>query len=64
MLLVQSWVAIVFASLSIGIFIALAVEEEKQLHARFGEGYTEYCQDVPRFNIIVGLLRQMKSSNK
>jgi len=27
MLLVQSWVAIVFASLSIGIFIALAVEE-------------------------------------
>ena len=63
MLLVESWLAIVFASLSIGIFIALAVEEEKQLHARFGEGYAEYCQDVPRFNIIVGLLRHMKSSN-
>ena len=63
MLLVQSWVAIVFASLSIGIFIALAVEEEKQLYARFGEGYAEYCQDVPRFNLIVGLLRYMKSSN-
>ena len=44
--------------------VALAVEEEKQLHARFGEGYAEYCQDVPRFNVIVGLLRQMKSSNK
>jgi len=62
MLLVQSWVAIVFASLSIGIFIALAAEEEKQLHARFGEGYADYCQDVPRFNVIVGLLRYMKSS--
>lgn len=62
MLLVQSWVAIVFASLSIGIFIALAVEEEKQLHARLGEGYADYCQDVPRFNVIVGLLRYMKSS--
>jgi protein-S-isoprenylcysteine O-methyltransferase Ste14 len=38
---VEFWVAIVFASLSTGIFIALAVEEEKQLHARFGEGYVE-----------------------
>jgi protein-S-isoprenylcysteine O-methyltransferase Ste14 len=61
MLLVQSWLALVFASLSIGIFIALAVEEEKQLHIRFGEDYAEYCQDVPRFNVIVGLLRYMKS---
>jgi protein-S-isoprenylcysteine O-methyltransferase Ste14 len=57
MLLGQSWVAIGFAALSIGSFIALAVEEEKQLHARFSEGYAEYCQDVPRFNVIVGLLR-------
>ena len=63
MLLVQSWVALAFASLSIGIFIALAVEEEKQLHVRFGEGYAEYCQDVPRFNVIVELLRYVKSSN-
>jgi protein-S-isoprenylcysteine O-methyltransferase Ste14 len=63
MLLVQSWVALMFASLSIGIFVTLAVEEEKQLHARFGEDYAEYCQDVPRFNLIVGLLRYMRSSS-
>jgi protein-S-isoprenylcysteine O-methyltransferase Ste14 len=38
MLLVQSWLAVVLAALSIGSFIALAMAEEKQLHARFGEG--------------------------
>ena len=63
MLLVQSWLAVVFAALSIGSFIALAMAEEKLLHARFGEGYANYCQDVTRFNVIVGLLRHMKSSN-
>jgi len=63
MLLAQSWVAVVFAAFSIGIFIALAAEEEKQLHVRFGGDYAEYCQDVPRFNVMVGLMRYIKSSN-
>lgn len=56
MLLVQSWVAVVLAAFSIGIFITLVVEEEKRLHVRFGEDYVEYCQDVPRFNVLVGLM--------
>ncbi len=63
MLLAQSWVAVVFAAFSIGLFIALAAEEEKQLHVRFGGDYAKYCQDVPRFNVMVGLMRYIKSSN-
>lgn len=61
MLLTQSWLAVVFATLAIGGFIALAAEEEKQLYIRFSRDYAKYCQDVPRFNIIVGLIRYLKS---
>jgi len=63
LLLAQSWVAVVLTTLSVGIFMALAVEEEKQLHVRYGRDYAEYCQDVPRFNVMVGLMRHIKSSN-
>jgi protein-S-isoprenylcysteine O-methyltransferase Ste14 len=63
MLLAQSWIAVVLAAFSIGVFIALAAEEEKQLNIRFGGDYAKYCQDVPRFNFIVGLMRYIKSSN-
>lgn len=60
MLLVQSWLAVVLATFSIITFIALVVEEEKQLVVRFGGDYAEYCQDVPRFNVILGLMRYIK----
>jgi protein-S-isoprenylcysteine O-methyltransferase Ste14 len=63
MLLAQSRVAVVLAAFSIGIFIALAAEEEKQFHVRFGGDYAAYCQEVPRFNVIVGLMRYIRSSD-
>jgi len=59
--LAQFWIAFIFAAISISIFIAISIEEEKHLRARFGDEYAEYCQDVPRFNVIVGLMRYVKS---
>jgi protein-S-isoprenylcysteine O-methyltransferase Ste14 len=55
-LVTQTWLAAVFGAVSIGLFIAFAVQEEKLLIARFGESYLAYCRRVPRFNLIAGLV--------
>jgi protein-S-isoprenylcysteine O-methyltransferase Ste14 len=55
-LLSQAWPALVLGALAVALFYALAVEEERQLAARFGDSYLAYCRRVPRFNVLAGLL--------
>jgi protein-S-isoprenylcysteine O-methyltransferase Ste14 len=60
----QAWPAAVLGALSVALFYALAVAEERQLVARFGDGYIEYCRRVPRFNLLAGLLRRTTRSRE
>lgn len=39
----------VWAVLSLPVLYAIVVFEERELHARFGPAYAEYCRHVPRF---------------
>lgn len=35
------------------------IEEEKRNIEKFGEGYKDYIQRVPRINLLVGIIKQM-----
>ena len=59
-LLKQHWAITLLAPLVLGLFVALAMQEEKVLRARFGQSYTAYCQRVPRFNVALGLIRWIR----
>ena len=56
-LLSQHWVAVLLVVIGITFFILQAIHEEKYCLAQFGESYDYYLQRVPRFNIILGLIR-------
>jgi protein-S-isoprenylcysteine O-methyltransferase Ste14 len=59
-LLAQNWLALVLAALGIGAFYLQAVEEEKDCLLRFSEAYERYRQRVPRFNVVLGLMRRLR----
>ena len=41
-----------------------AVTEERKLVKIYGENYLNYSKRVPRMNLILGLLRKLKSKDK
>ena len=55
-LLSQHWVAALFAVIGVTFFYLQAVREEEYCLVKFGEPYEQYLQQVPRFNIILGLM--------
>ncbi len=60
----QSPVAGALAAFSIACWVAVAVEEERHLRSRHGEAYSAYCAEVPRFNVVAGLLRCVRSPRR
>ena len=56
-LLSQHWLALLLAAVSITLFYLQAASEEKYCLARFGGAYEGYLQRVPRFNVVLGLVR-------
>ena len=56
----QYWVVHLLTSLSIAFFYIQAVQEEHYCAARFGEPYNQYFNRVPRFNIIMGVWRNLQ----
>lgn len=62
-LLRQHWAIILLAVLGSVFFYLQVVEEEKTCLSKFGEAYRQYCQRVPRFNFILGLIRILFRSN-
>jgi len=59
MLLSQRWPTVVVGIAGIVLFRHYAIAEERILGRRFGAGYAEYCRRVPRFNLVLGLARQV-----
>ena len=56
----QRWLALALAAVGVGGFYLQAVEEEKECLARFGQAYERYRRRVPRFNVVLGLVRRLR----
>lgn len=56
-LLSQHGLVALLAAVAWGSFYGQAIREERYAITRFGEAYDYYLQRVPRFNIILGLMR-------
>ena len=56
-LLSQHWVAFLLAVVGVTFFYLQAVSEERYCRARLGEPYLQYCRRVPRFNLVLGIVR-------
>ena len=56
-LLSQYWATALLGLGAIAFFYLQAVQEEHFLRRQFDQVYDAYCQQVPRFNFILGILR-------
>ena len=54
------WVAIVLAVAAMALFYLQAVREERACLARFGDPYRQYLRRVPRFNLVLGIVRFLR----
>jgi protein-S-isoprenylcysteine O-methyltransferase Ste14 len=59
-LLSQNWIITVLALFAISLFYIHTLNEERELTSRFTNDYLDYCQKVPRFNIVVGILKWLQ----
>jgi len=59
MLVSPHWLITLLGSTAIMLLYLFAQQEEKRLIKKFGEAYREYMDRVPRFNIILGLVRRV-----
>jgi protein-S-isoprenylcysteine O-methyltransferase Ste14 len=56
-LISQRWPIIALGSLATALFCLVALREEELLIEKFGREYREYTRRVPRFNMVLGLVR-------
>jgi len=63
-LLSQHWVAVMLVLVETVFFYQQAVKEERYYLAEFGESYAQYCRRVPRFNIVLGMMRLLQRGEK
>ena len=56
-LLAQNWVVVLLTAVGVTCFYLQAVREEKYCLVRFGDPYKVYLQRVPRFNVVMGVVR-------
>jgi protein-S-isoprenylcysteine O-methyltransferase Ste14 len=59
-LLSQHWVAVLLAVAGVTFFYLQAVREEGYCLARLGEPYQQYLRRVPRFNLVLGIVRLLQ----
>jgi len=63
-LLSQHWVAVLLAVIGATFFYMQAVREERYCLAQHGEPYEQYLRRVPRFNIVLGIMRLLRGGRK
>jgi len=63
-LLSQHWVAVLLAVAGVTFFYLQAVREERYCLAQLGEPYEQYLRRVPRFNIVLGMIRLARGGGK
>jgi len=63
-LLSQHWVAVLLAVIGVTLFYLQAVREERYCLAQLGEPYEQYLRRVPRFNLVLGIMRLSRGGGK
>ena len=48
----QNWISFTIAVFAIALFYAHSIEEEKEMLGNYPTSYKNYCENVPRFNLI------------
>jgi protein-S-isoprenylcysteine O-methyltransferase Ste14 len=59
-LLSQHWAAVLLAVVGATFFYLQAVREERYCIAQLGEHYQQYRRRVPRFNLVLGIVRLLQ----
>jgi protein-S-isoprenylcysteine O-methyltransferase Ste14 len=60
MLVSQHWLIIVVGVVGMGSLVQITRMADRQLIAKFGSEYEGYMEEVPRLNIILGIVRKLK----
>ena len=63
-LLSQHWVALLLAVVGATFFYLQAAREEEYCLARFGTPYEQYLRRVPRFNLVLGMIRLLRGDEE
>jgi len=63
-LLSQHWVTVLLAVICVTLFYFQAVREECYCLAQLGDPYQQYLRRVPRFNIVLGIMRLIRGGRK
>jgi protein-S-isoprenylcysteine O-methyltransferase Ste14 len=61
-LIAQNWIIYLIALLAISLFHFHTVKEEEDLINKFQDDYINYCKRIPRYNIILGLIKRLQKS--
>lgn len=61
-LISQHWLSLICAVVLIGLLYDAMLQEEKGNVEKFGEDYKRYMQNVPRMNLLVGIIRLVRRS--
>lgn len=60
MMVSQHWLIVMLGTLGMASLVAIARAEDKELVVKFGSAYEEYMTQVPRLNIVGGMIRKLR----
>jgi len=63
-LLSGHWLALVLAAAGSALFCLQALQEERYCLDRFGEPYERYRRRVPRYNVVLGIVRLLRGGRR
>ena len=56
----QHWISLTIGAVLIVLLYLAMVEEEKRNVEKFGDVYRDYMKKVPRMNLLIGIIRQIR----
>ncbi len=60
----QHWINLVIGVILIILLCFAMIEEEKRNIEKFGDAYRDYMKRVPRINLLIGIMRQIRSKKE
>lgn len=64
MMVSQHWLVVVLGTLGMVSVVAIAKAEDGELVVKFGPAYEEYMAEVPRLNIVGGVMRKLRKDRR
>jgi len=63
-LMSQHWLSVVSGVLGSALFYKDILREEQMSVEKFGDAYRRYMEQVPRMNLLIGILRYLRQRRK